>query len=155
MMPWPCPTACLVDTHEADTRDTRGGQCLEARPKRGDTRRTHGGQSAEMSKHIAASPFSSKREPLTPHYTSIDPKKFFKQRGRLQRLNLGGKLNAKETDQRARNINAVGCVVVGKNFTWWWPRVDKVLADKVWRPAKADSKRTPGETQGGHKPDKV
>ena len=41
MTRWPCPTAGLVDTHEADTRDTRGGQCLEAQPKR-----TRGGHKA-------------------------------------------------------------------------------------------------------------
>ena len=52
--------------HTADTRRTHGGQSAETRPKRnqGGQWRTHGGQApGTRPEHIAASPFSSKREP--------------------------------------------------------------------------------------------
>ena len=65
---------------------------------------------------------------LAQNYTSIDPKQFFKHRARLQRPNLGAKMNAKETDQWACNVNVVGCAMVRKNFSLLVakPRVAKV-----------------------------
>ena len=64
---------------KAETRRTQGGH-------KADTWRTHGGQApGTRPEHIAASSFFPKRE---PHYTSIDPKQFFKQRVPLQRPTL-------------------------------------------------------------------
>ena len=55
------------------------------------------------------------RKPFSKN-ACIDPRQFFKHRVRLQRPNLEAKMNAKETDEQACNINAAGRAMLRKNF---------------------------------------
>ena len=107
-----------------------------------DAWRTCPGDAARATR---SQPFSlSLRENLAANYTSIDPKQFFKYRAHLQGPNLEAKMNAKEIDQQACNINAGGRAM---------PRRDFILHDAAALPhsrSRADKSR--GEARGGPEP---
>ena len=144
----------------ADLKVGRGHHGLKA-----DTGQAQGGQGEHMAD--ATRSHGGHRTPQTVwgmkenNYTSVDLKQLFKHRARLHGPILGAKMNAKETDQQACNINVAGCAMLRKTFFFMMPRPCPTTGHErtkstgegtAWtRAGKADIP----DTRGAHRADKV